>query len=79
MVTLRGLAAKIFGRSFWSQQMTGSHTNFSKGAKILIIWKDGKQSVAKFIKNERGVLYFQDHEPIRVRNARCFTYYKPSQ
>jgi len=53
------------------------HHNFIKGRKILLIDKKGRQEIAKFRVSDKGILYFFDHEPVRLDKIRCATYYKP--
>lgn len=52
------------------------HQHFIKGRKLLLIDKQGNQFIAKYRVTERGVLYFYDHEPVRMDKIRCATYYK---
>lgn len=52
------------------------HQHFIKGRKLLLIDKKGNQEVAKYRVSDRGVLYFFDHEPVRLDRLRCVTYYR---
>lgn len=39
------------------------HQHFIKGKKLLLIYKDGTQEVAKYRVSDKGTLYFSDHKP----------------
>ena len=52
------------------------HQHFIKGKKLLLIYKDGSQEVAKYRVADKGILYFSDHDPVRFSKLRCVSYYK---
>lgn len=52
------------------------HQHFIKGKKLLLIYKDGAQEVAKYRVSDKGVLYFSDHKPVPLSKLRCAGYYK---
>ena len=52
------------------------HQHFIKGKKLLLIYKNGIQEVAKYRISDKGVLYFSAHEPVPLSKLRCVGYYK---
>ena len=52
------------------------HQHFIKGKKLLLIYKDGTQEVAKYRVSDKGVLYFFAFIPLPLRKPRCAGYYK---
>lgn len=55
------------------------HQNFIRNKRLLIIFKNGEQLIAKHRKTEKGIMYFEDHNPIRLDKMRSAGYYKPQQ
>ena len=53
------------------------HQHYIRGKKLLLIYKDGRQEVAKYRMAERGVIYFMDHDPVPMKKLRSAGYYKP--
>ncbi len=61
---------------------TSTHTSFSKGSKIRIIFRDGTVTIAKFLdKKNRKLLRVQlasgTIKDIRVNDLASCNYYKP--
>lgn len=52
------------------------HQHFIKGKKLLLIFKNSTQEIAKYRITEKGVMYFFDRDPIPLKKLRCATYYK---
>ena len=52
------------------------HQHFIKSKKLLLIYKDGTQEVAKYRVSDKGTLYFSDHKPVPLSKLRCAGYYK---
>ena len=55
------------------------HQHFIKGKKLLLIYKNGTQEIAKYSVSDKGVLYFFDHKPVSLNKIRCAGYYKPQE
>lgn len=52
------------------------HQHFIKGKKLLLIYKNGSQKIAKYRVSDKGILYFFDYEPVPLSKLRCVGYYK---
>lgn len=52
------------------------HQHFIKGKKLLLIYKDGSQEIAKYKVSDKGILYFSDHDPVPLNKLRSAGYYK---
>ncbi len=52
------------------------HQHYKKGKKLLLIFKDGHQELGKYRVAEKGILYFQDRDPVPLKKLRAATYYK---
>ena len=52
------------------------HQHFIKGKKLLLIYKNGTQEIAKYRLSDKEVLYFSDHKPVPLNKLRCTGYYK---
>ncbi len=57
--------------------MRMTHTQFTKGAKIRVIEKDGTVTIAKFIMKVGKKMIRTDKGDFRVIDIRSANYYKP--
>lgn len=55
------------------------HQHFIKGKKLLLTFKNGDQTVAKYRVSDKGTMFFYDHQPVALNKLRCAGYYKPGK
>jgi hypothetical protein len=52
------------------------HYNFHKNKRVLLIFKGGRQEVARWRICEGKLFYFMDHEPVRIDKLRAISLYR---
>lgn len=54
-----------------------NHTHFRKGKKVVVILRDGRKFMGKYVERRRRTVIIENHKPFRVDDIRTIIFYRP--